>query len=86
VHDPDRFPARDDRHCHHRRVQKIKGANFIWRREGTRADFFDKLYGTDQVRLALQAGKPAGAITRGWQEALRAFRANRKPFLLYKCA
>jgi len=65
-------------------IQKIGGIDLVWKPKGTRADFFDKLYGTDQVRLALQAGQPAAAIIRSWQGPLRAFRSGRKPFLLYK--
>ena len=65
-------------------LQEFCGVKKIWRQAGTREDFFDKLYGTDQVRLALQAGKSSEAIIRGWQGPIRAFRSSRRPFLLYK--
>lgn len=65
-------------------IQKIGGLEQLWRHTGTRADFFDKLYGTDKVRLALQAGETAETIIRDWQGATRAFGPIRKSFLLYK--
>lgn len=65
-------------------VQKLGNFDLLWRRPGTREDFFDKLYGTDRVRLALQAGESPRSISRGWQTSLSAFQLERKPFLLYK--
>lgn len=65
-------------------IQKIGGFKKIWRPAGTREDFFDKLYGTDKVRLALQEGKSAKTIIRGWQSAISIFKSIRKSFLLYK--
>lgn len=65
-------------------IQKLCGLEKIWRHAGTRADFFDKLYGTDKVRLALQAGETARNIIYRWQGAISAFKSIRKSFLLYK--
>jgi len=65
-------------------MQNLGGFEKLWQPTGTRADFFDKLYGTDKVRLALQAGETAQSIIRDWQGHIRAFRLVRKPFLLYK--
>jgi len=65
-------------------IQKISGIEFVWKHKGTRQDFFDKLYGTDQVRLALQAGEPPQSIVRSWQKPLAEFNAVRRRFLLYK--
>lgn len=65
-------------------IQKMGGFDLIWRRAGTRADFFDKLYGTDLVRLALQAGESARSISRDWHGAIARFKLSRRPFLLYK--
>ena len=84
VHDPDRFLPVTTGVAIIAAAQKIGGFDLLWRQTGTREDFFDKLYGTDQVRLDLQAGKPVKAIICGWQAAIRAFRSNRGPFLLYK--
>lgn len=50
----------------------------LWNREGVRREWFDKLYGTDSVRLALEAGEPAAAITDAWKEGLNEFRAALK--------
>jgi uncharacterized protein YbbC (DUF1343 family) len=44
---------------------------------------FDRLAGTDQVRLALQRGQPARTIVSGWQAELATFRARRATYLLY---
>lgn len=48
-----------------------------------RAAFFDKLAGTDQLRRAILAGESEAQIRAAWQPALRAFREQRKPYLLY---
>lgn len=48
-----------------------------------RAAFFDKLAGTDQLRLALLAGKNEDQIRAQWQPLLRAYLMRRKPYLLY---
>jgi uncharacterized protein YbbC (DUF1343 family) len=44
---------------------------------------FDRLAGTDQVRLALEAGQPGASIAAAWQPAIDAFRATRERVLLY---
>jgi uncharacterized protein YbbC (DUF1343 family) len=67
-------------------IQEIGGLDLVWRWPGTRADFFDKLYGTDLVRRALQAGEPAEGIIREWQKLLARFNSIRRRFLLYKRA
>lgn len=45
--------------------------------------FFDRLAGTDQLRIQLEAGLSEDAIRASWSEGLRAFRQARKPYLLY---
>lgn len=65
-------------------IQEMGGSDLIWRRAGTRADFFDKLYGTDRVRRALQAGESVKNISREWQKPLAKFNSIRRRFLLYK--
>jgi uncharacterized protein YbbC (DUF1343 family) len=84
VHDPDRFLPVSTSVTILATLQELCGLEKIWRRPETREDFFDKLYGTDKVRLALQAGEPAATIIRSWQGPLRAFKSVRKLFLLYK--
>ncbi|MBB5210756.1 uncharacterized protein YbbC (DUF1343 family) [Microbulbifer hydrolyticus] len=49
----------------------------------SRADFFDKLAGTDQLREAVMAGSSAKQIRASWQPGLVAFRQQRQPYLLY---
>ncbi len=49
----------------------------------TRPAFFDKLAGTDALRLAIEAGKSSEAIRADWQTDLDAFRAKRAPYLIY---
>lgn len=49
-----------------------------------RADFMDKLAGTDKLRLAIQAGKSEGEIKQSWQPALARYQQQRKPYLLYQ--
>ncbi len=46
-------------------------------------DMFDKVNGTDAMRLALQHGQSAAAIVAAWQAGEEQFRADRKQFLLY---
>lgn len=65
-------------------IQKIGGLDLVWQQKGTRPDFFDQLYGTDQVRRALQAGEPPQDIVRAWQKPLAKFNAIRRRLLLYK--
>lgn len=45
--------------------------------------FFDKLAGTDQLRLAIKAGKTEEQIRKDWQLDLNAFKVIRKKYLLY---
>ncbi|MEI8138304.1 MAG: DUF1343 domain-containing protein [bacterium] len=55
----------------------------LWTAPGTRPGWFDSLFGTDQVRLALQADTPAAEIIAQWQPALIEYRHTRRPHLLY---
>lgn len=50
----------------------------------TRANFMDKLSGTDKLRKAIVAGKTQQEIKQGWQQGLLKFNSLRKPYLLYK--
>lgn len=60
-------------------VKKQYPRQFDWRGD----HWIDKLLGTDAVRNALDQGTPVGEIVAKWQEELRAFERQRKPFLLY---
>ena len=46
-------------------------------------NMFDKVNGTDQMRLALQAGTPAREIVASWRAGEEAFRKQRAKYLLY---
>ncbi|WP_125782348.1 exo-beta-N-acetylmuramidase NamZ family protein [Pseudoalteromonas rubra] len=45
--------------------------------------FFDKLAGTDVIRLALAQGLKAHQIEAIWQQEVQAFKTRRLPYLLY---
>jgi uncharacterized protein YbbC (DUF1343 family) len=47
-------------------------------------DYFDKIMGTDKVRLALEKGTPVAEIAASWKTGLAAFETLRKPYLLYR--
>lgn len=49
----------------------------------SRASFFDKLAGTDQLRKAVMDGASAKQIRASWQADLAAFRKQRQSYLLY---
>lgn len=49
----------------------------------SRAAFFDKLAGTDQLREAVIAGASEDEIRASWKADLAAFREQRQPYLLY---
>lgn len=50
----------------------------------TRANFMDKLSGTDKLRKSIVAGKTQQEIKQSWQQGLLNFNSLRKPYLLYK--
>jgi uncharacterized protein YbbC (DUF1343 family) len=50
----------------------------------TSASFFDKLAGTDSVRLQLLAGKLENEIRATWQADLQAYKKMRKRYLIYR--
>ena len=49
----------------------------------TSAGFFDKLAGSDNLRLMMLAGKSAMEIENSWEGELNAFKVMRKKYLLY---
>ena len=50
----------------------------------TRAEFFDKLAGTDELRKQIIAGKSEKEIRASWAEDLKEYKQMRKQYLLYK--
>lgn len=59
-------------------VRKSAGAEWAWRTES-----FDRLAGTDRVRLAIEAGAAPDEITGAWADDLKRFAAMRDSYLLY---
>jgi uncharacterized protein YbbC (DUF1343 family) len=53
-------------------------------REGRSFSLFDKANGSDSIRRALQAGRPAGEIVRSWRRGEETFRQRRERYLLYR--
>lgn len=49
----------------------------------TRAEFFDKLAGTDELRKQIIAGKTGDEIRESWKPELDAYKSMRKKYLLY---
>lgn len=49
----------------------------------TRADFFDKLAGTDELRKQILAGLSEEEIRKSWESDLTAYKQMRKKYLLY---
>lgn len=54
-----------------------------WNREGFFNSFFNKLAGTDLLTQQIIDGLSEEVIRAGWREGVQAFRAMRKPYLLY---
>jgi len=48
-----------------------------------RPAFFDKLAGTDQLRIQILAGKTEAEIKASWKEELSAYKEMRKKYLMY---
>jgi uncharacterized protein YbbC (DUF1343 family) len=44
---------------------------------------FDKLAGTDQLRIQIETNVPDQEIYQSWKYGLKAFSEKRKPYLLY---
>ncbi len=64
-------------------LQQLYGRRRVWQHAGARPEWFDRLFGTDRVRLELLAGVPAGEITAAWSAGLCAYRTSRAEALLY---
>lgn len=62
-------------------LQSLVGHEPLWKSEGTREPFFDLLFGTDSVRLGLQAGRDWRDIAAEWP--LDAWRRERAQNVLY---
>jgi uncharacterized protein YbbC (DUF1343 family) len=85
VTDPDRFDAIRTAVAMLVDLKRIY-PDFAWRYDtGDKIDpyWIDKLAGTDQVRLAIDAGQDVDAVVAGWQSGLNAFRTTRARYLSY---
>ncbi len=60
-------------------IREVHGAAFQFR-----AESFDRLAAGPALRQAVESGRPAGEIWRGWEGDLARFRAARSKYLLYK--
>jgi len=58
---------------------KMSGGNWSWR-----ASHFDRLAGTDELRLGIEEGRGLDDLTSGWDDAIEAFRTLRAPYLIYR--
>ena len=61
----------------------IDAYNSMGRPEGFFTSFFRLLAGTDSVRRMIEAGATADEIKATWADGIAAFKARRKPYLLY---
>lgn len=59
-------------------ARRLSGDRWEWR-----AGHFDRLAGTDALRLGIDAGAGVEALTASWADQLDAFRLMRAPFLIY---
>jgi uncharacterized protein YbbC (DUF1343 family) len=64
-------------------ARRLYKSDFAWR-ESAKPYWIDTLTGSDQVRLAIDAGADTSAVVAGWQGDLARFRAVRGRYLLYK--
>jgi uncharacterized protein YbbC (DUF1343 family) len=60
------------------------GGRQIWRNDGARPDWFDKLYGAAWIREALLDGEAPARIAARWRPALAAYAQTRESVLLYR--
>ncbi|MEX2465282.1 MAG: DUF1343 domain-containing protein [Gemmatimonadota bacterium] len=58
---------------------RMSGDNWSWN-----VAHFDRLAGTDALRLGIEAGAGVEEITAMWDEHLRAFERERAPYLIYR--
>jgi len=59
-------------------ARRMSGDAWSWRES-----HFDRLSGTDALRLGLEAGDDVEALTADWSTQTEAFRSMRRPYLIY---
>ena len=65
-------------------LQSLSGPRSLWAPKSCRTDFFDKLFGTNCVRLQLKEGATPSQISQSWKGPHRKFAKARKQHLLYE--
>lgn len=56
----------------------------LGKKSGFFTNFFDKLAGTDNLRLQIESGKTEDEIRSSWKNEITQFKKTRKKYLLYK--
>ncbi|MCG6954872.1 MAG: DUF1343 domain-containing protein [Gemmatimonadetes bacterium] len=59
-------------------MRRMSGDHWTWT-----PTHFDRLAGTDQLRMGIDAGQAAATLTQGWAAQDSTFRTLRTPFLIY---
>jgi uncharacterized protein YbbC (DUF1343 family) len=59
-------------------IRAMSGEHWQWR-----ASHFDRLAGTDRLRLGIEEGLEIESLRRGWDEDLTEFRSIRERYLIY---
>jgi uncharacterized protein YbbC (DUF1343 family) len=69
-------------------IRRVHPAGFAWREPPYEYEWdrlaIDLIFGTDAVRIALEAGAEPDEIAASWEPDLRAFEERVRPFRLYK--
>jgi uncharacterized protein YbbC (DUF1343 family) len=60
-------------------ARKMSGDRWVWN-----ASHFDRLAGSDELRLGIDAGQELDALVGGWEEERAAFVARREAHLIYR--
>lgn len=69
-----------------RNIMKAQNSeiSFFGNPDGDGHCWIDYLCGTDRIRLMIEEGRSAEEISASWQEEVEAFKAQRRPYLLYE--
>ncbi len=65
-------------------IRRLHGGRLVFQRSRSGTYEFDRVWGTKNVRLALQRGEPAMRIVAAWQPGLERFKKLRQAYLLYE--
>ena len=64
-------------------VKELYADEFQWHLPASGIHNFDRLMGTDLVRLAIEEGVSAAELERAWEPECRSFRSLCGPYQLY---